>query len=122
LIEFSGKEKGQELKGKVFVAAPYANQSFQITALAPKARWKEIERNFDAVLKSVRFFEAEPFDFGLDDFDWGEDFDSDDFDWDVEDWSELWDDENLDELFDKIIDELDLDGIFDGFRNQGGGE
>ncbi len=80
LAEFSGEEDGQALKGKVFVAVPYPKQEFYMTALAPEERWKELEPVFNAVLKSLSFFEAEPFDF--DDWDW----DDEDWDWDDEDW------------------------------------
>jgi hypothetical protein len=70
LVEFSGEEAGQALQGKMFVAVPFPEQEFYITALAPEARWKELEPVFDAVLKSVTFFKAEPFDFGAEDWDW----------------------------------------------------
>jgi hypothetical protein len=72
LVEFSGEEAGQALQGKIFVAAPFPEQEFYITALAPEARWKELEPVFDAVLNSVTFFKAEPFDFGVEDWDWDE--------------------------------------------------
>ncbi len=125
LIEFSGEEDGTPLRGKVFVAAPFPNQSFQLTALAPKARWKELEPIFDAVLKSVHFFEGKPFDFGLDDLEFDENWDYEDWDWDDEDWNDLWDDERLEDLFDGLLDELDLDldldleGLLEGILNQG---
>ena len=72
LVDFSGEEAGQALKGKMFVAAPFPNQEFYITALAPESRWKELEPIYDAVLNSVKFVEAQPFEFGLDDWDWEE--------------------------------------------------
>lgn len=75
LVEFSGEESGQTLKGKVFAVAPYPMQEFYITALAPESRWKELEPIFDAVLKSVTFFEAQPFEFDLDDWEWDEPLD-----------------------------------------------
>ncbi len=75
LVEFSGEESGQSLKGKVFAVAPYPNQEFYITALSPEARWKELEPIFDAVLNSVTFFEAQPFEFDLEDWEWDEPLD-----------------------------------------------
>jgi hypothetical protein len=80
LVEFSGEEAGQKLQGKMVVAAPFPEQEFYITALAPEARWKELEPVFDAVLKSVTFFEAQPFDFGFEDGEWDE---PDDDDWEA---------------------------------------
>jgi hypothetical protein len=78
LVEFSGNEDGQDMNGKLFVATPHPQQEFYMTAIAPEARWKELEPIFDAVLKSVTFFEAEPIDFGLEDWEW-----DDEEDWDL---------------------------------------
>ncbi|MGI6741717.1 MAG: hypothetical protein ACOX7C_09665 [Brevefilum sp.] len=119
LIEFSGNEEGQDFQGKVFVAAPYPQQSFQITALAPKDRWKELSPIYDAVLKSVRFYEAEPSDFGFDSIIEDEDIDGEDWDWILnQDWDELWDEEGLNELF----NEMDLEGLLDGLWKSGDDE
>jgi len=79
LVEYTGKEDGQTLKGKMFVAVPYPQQEFYLTALSPEFRWKELEKMFDSVLKTVSFFEAEEPDFNFDDLDW------DDWDWEDED-------------------------------------
>lgn len=70
LIEFSGEEAGQSLKGKLFVAAPRPSQEFYITAISPEGRWREVEPLFDAVLNSVKFIDAQPFEFELDDWEW----------------------------------------------------
>jgi hypothetical protein len=74
LVEFSGEEGGQMLKGKLFVVAPFPSQEFYMTAISPEGRWKEIEPVYDAVLKSVKFIEAQPFGFGFEDWDWEEPF------------------------------------------------
>ncbi|HOE69555.1 MAG TPA: hypothetical protein PLE10_02550 [Brevefilum sp.] len=92
LVDFKGIEDGQKLKGKLFVALPYPEQTFYMTVLSPEDRWKEVEPIYDAVLKSVSFFEADltNFDFDFEDFD----FDFEDFEFD-EEWE--WLDENLEE-------------------------
>jgi len=76
IVDVSGATYGGEtVEGKIFVAMPDAKQEFIITGLAPKARWKELEPIFDAVLKSVTFIEAQPIDFSFEDLDY--DFEED---------------------------------------------
>jgi len=69
LVAFSGDEDGQALKGKVFVAAPYPKQEFYMTALAPEDRWEELEPLYDAVLNSITFNQATPYEVELEDWD-----------------------------------------------------
>ena len=95
LVEFSGEEAGQMLKGKMFVVAPRFQQEFYITAVAPEARWEELEPVFDAVLKSVTFFDAEPFDFGLGETD--------------EEW--VWDDDEDWDLVEEDLDFVDVEEV-----------
>lgn len=72
LVEFSGEEGGQMLKGKLFTVAPFPKQEFYITGLAPEERWKELEPIYDAVLNSITFLEAQPFVFEGEEWDWDE--------------------------------------------------
>lgn len=72
LVEFSGEEGGQMLKGKLFTVTPFPMQEFYITGLAPEELWKDLDPIYDAVLNSVTFFEAEPFVFGAEDWEWDE--------------------------------------------------
>ena len=69
LVEFSGIEEDQVVKGKLFVVAPRPLQEFYIVAIAPEERWKELEPTFNLVLKSVSFIDAQPFEFGFEDLD-----------------------------------------------------
>ncbi len=80
LVEFSGEEAGRTVKGKVFVATPQPQQEFYIVGMAPEDQWKDFEPYFDAVLASVSFIDAQPFDWDFD--DWDDDWDDDweDFD------------------------------------------
>ncbi len=68
LTEFSGEYEGKTVKGKLFVVPPLPQQEFYAIAMAPESHWKELEPLFDAVLKSVQFFEA-PQEIGFDDWD-----------------------------------------------------
>ncbi|HOM67175.1 MAG: hypothetical protein BWX85_00128 [Chloroflexi bacterium ADurb.Bin120] len=94
LVEFKGIEDGQKLKGKLFVALPYPEQTFYMTVLSPEDRWKEIEPIYDAVLKSVSFFEADLTDL---------DFDLEDFEFDLEDFEFEEEIEGFDETLEDIL-------------------
>jgi hypothetical protein len=72
LVEFSGEEGGQMLKGKLFTVTPFPMQEFYITGLAPEELWKDLDPIYEAVLNSVTFFEAQPFVFGAEDWEWDE--------------------------------------------------
>ena len=56
--DLSGDYNGVEIKGKIVVAMYTPIQEFVLMALAPEEQWKELEPNFEAVLDSVKFFEA----------------------------------------------------------------
>jgi hypothetical protein len=61
LADLSGDYNGIKIKGQIFMAMYSPKQQFVIMALSPEGQWKETEPVFEAVLDSVKFFEASPF-------------------------------------------------------------
>ena len=53
-------EEGIAVKGRVVGALVTPNQVFAITGMAPTDKWAELSPYFDAVMKSVAFFEPVP--------------------------------------------------------------
>ena len=66
-VDFSGLESDTKVQGKVFIATPRPLQEFYIIAMAPEDEWKGFDPVFDAVLESIRFVDAQPFMFDIDD-------------------------------------------------------
>jgi len=62
--DITGSYEGTEIKGKVAVAMVTDEQQFTIMGFSPADKWKEISPVYDAVLGSVKFFDADP-NFGL---------------------------------------------------------
>ena len=61
LADLSGEYYGIKIKGQIFMAMYSPKQQFVIMAMSPEGQWKETKPVFDAVLDSVKFFEASPF-------------------------------------------------------------
>lgn len=58
-VELVSHSKDPHLRGQLILAQPEPGHSFVMTGRAPVALWPTIEREFDALLSSVQFFEAE---------------------------------------------------------------
>lgn len=61
LANLSGDYNGIKIKGQIFMTMYSPKQQFVLMALSPEDQWKETEPVFEAVLDSVKFFEASPF-------------------------------------------------------------
>ncbi|PKO14324.1 MAG: hypothetical protein CVU39_14905 [Chloroflexi bacterium HGW-Chloroflexi-10] len=60
ILSVDGTNSEQEIRGKIVVVMVTPLQQFTMIGLAPTERWDEMEPAFDAVLDSVKFFEASP--------------------------------------------------------------
>lgn len=60
MADVGGRYDDQPIKGQVVVVMVTPTQQFNLIALAPESRWKELEPLFDAVLRSAEFFEPDP--------------------------------------------------------------
>jgi hypothetical protein len=59
-VEIDGKENDKAIKGRIVVVMVTPKHQFMIVGVAPAERWSEIIPVFEAVQKSVTFFEINP--------------------------------------------------------------
>ena len=67
IAEFKGEQAGATVKGKIFLVMVKPDQQFFMFGIAPEDDWKKFISDYDKVLDSVKFHDAIPIDYSLED-------------------------------------------------------